>query len=198
MGKSDIKSLVGFIYNLSLLEEEAFQLYKNIAEKVDFPLIKALLTEISLDSKKHFQLLKGIIDSMPKVDLNTKDAQKKFSETQKAMSTFLSYFVDVPKINENNLPDLIGKLSRLEGQMGEEYEILVQAKSVVFFASEMDRNYQFKSENFKKIFEKIISDETRHNEILGTIKDIIHQKDKELLAKDPLLYYRRMGVPRAP
>jgi hypothetical protein len=198
MSNSNIKSLVGFIYNLSLLEEETFQLYKNIAEKVDFPLIKALLTEISLDSKKHYQLLKGIIDSMPKVDLNTKDAQKKFSETQKAMSNFLSYFADAPEINENNFPELIEKLSLLESQMGEEYEILVQAKSVVFFASEIDRNYKFKSENFKKIFEKIISDETHHDEILGTIKDIIHQKDQELLAKDPLLQYRRLGVPRAP
>ena len=82
--------------------------------------------------------------------------------------------------------------------MGEEYEILVQAKSVIFFASEIDQKYNFKSKNFRKIFEKIISDEQHHNEILETIKEVIHQKETELLVKDPLLSYRRLGVPRAP
>jgi rubrerythrin len=196
MSTSNLKSLLGFIYNLSLLEEETFQLYKDLAEKVDFPLIKALLIEISLDSKKHYHLLKGIIDSMPKVDYNSKDAQKKLNKSQKAMANFSTHFADTTKINENNLPELIEKLTLLESQMGEEYEILVQAKSIVFFASEIDRKYNFKSENFKKIFEKIISDEEHHNEILETIKDIINQKDQELLVKDPLLHYRRLGVPR--
>jgi hypothetical protein len=191
-----MKSLLGFIYNLSLLEEGTFHLYKDIAEKVDFPIIRALLIEISLDSKKHYQLLKGIIDSMPKIDFNSKDSQKKLNKSQKAMTNFSTYFADTTKINENNLPELIEKLTLLESQMGEEYEILVQAKSIVFFASEIDRRYNFKSENFKKIFEKIISDEAHHNEVLETIKDIIHQKDQELLVKDPLLRYRRLGVPR--
>jgi rubrerythrin len=197
MSNSDLKSVTGFIYELGLLEEEAFQLYKNIAEKVDYPLIKALLTEISLDSKKHYQLLKGIMDSMPKVDLNTKDSQQKLSKTQKAIAHFSAYFADTSQINENNLPELIEQLTLLESQMGEEYEVLVEAKSLVFFASEIDKKYNFKSENFKKIFENIIIDEDHHNEILETIKDIIHQKDQELLTKDPLLQYRRLGVPRA-
>jgi rubrerythrin len=198
MSNNDIKSLVGFIYNLSLLEEETFQLYKTISQKVDFPLIKALLEEIAIDSKKHYHLLKGIIDSLPKVDLKTKDAQKKFSQSQKTMKNFSAYFTDTEQINENNLLELIAKLTLLESQMGEEYEILVQAKSIVSFASEISKEYNFKPENFKRIFEKIIGDENHHKGILETIREIINQKDKELLVKDPLLHYRRIGVPRSP
>ena len=193
-----MKSLAGFLYNLSLLEEETFKLYKNIAEKVDFPLINAMLTEISLDSQKHYRLLKGIIESIPTVDLNTKDTQKLLIKAQKAMGDFSAYFANIKKIDENNLPELIEKLTLLESQMGEEYEVLVQAKSVVFFSSEVSRNYNFKAEVFKKIFEKIIIDEEHHSEILETIKDIINKKEKELLRKDPLLKYRRLGVPRPP
>jgi hypothetical protein len=197
MSNNNIRSLEGFIYNLSLLEEESFQLYNNISKKVDIPMIRALFEEISLDSKKHYQLLKGIIDSMPKIDLKIKDSQKKLNKAQNVMENFSSYFVDMAEINENNLPKLIEKLTLLESQMGEEYVILVQAKSIVFFASEISREYNFNSENIKRIFEKIISDEEHHREILETIKEIVNQKDKELLINDPLLHFRRLGVPRA-
>lgn len=196
MTTNNLKSLVGFIYNLSLIEEETAQLYENIAEKIENPLIKALLSEISLDSQKHYRLLKGILDSMPKIDLNAKDSQKQIKKAKKAMNDFLMYFNNLEVIEESHLPELTEKLDILESQMGEEYEILEKAKSLIFFASEIEKKYNFESQTFKKIFETIIIDENNHREILESIRNIIQKKEKELLAEDLLLNYRRVGVPR--
>ena len=66
----------------------------------------------------------------------------------------------------------------LESQMGEEYGMLVQVKSAVFFASELRKKYNFKTENVKRIFERIIMDEENHSEILATIKIFCRKKIK--------------------
>ncbi len=111
------------------------------------------------------------------------------------MDKFESYFVDTAKISEDNLPELTEKLNLLESQMGEEYEVLIQVKSLLFFESEIPKKYNFGSEHVKRIFRRIIGDEAHHTEILEMIKDIVNQKDQQLLVKDPLLRYRRLGVP---
>jgi myosin heavy subunit len=185
---------VGFIYNLSLLEENTSQLYKSIADRVGFPVIKALLLEVSLDSQKHYRLLEGIVDSMTEDSWKTKDTQKKLCSAQKPMDEIESYFVKTIKISEDNLPELTEKLSLLESQMGEEYEVLVQWKSLVFFESEIQKKYNFNSEHVKRIFKRIITEEAHHMEILEMIKDIVHQKDQELIASDPFLMYCRLDV----
>jgi len=42
-----------FLYCACILEERAYLLYKNLADKVDLPLINSLLLHIAYDSQKH-------------------------------------------------------------------------------------------------------------------------------------------------
>jgi len=54
-GKSDdVRELSGFINCLSLSEKKTAQLYASMAGKIDLPLVKSLMLEISLDSQKHY------------------------------------------------------------------------------------------------------------------------------------------------
>jgi rubrerythrin len=73
---NDPKVLVGFINCLSVMEENAFLLYKALSDRIDLPLLKSLLLSIAEDSHKHSLLLKGVVDSrQPKK--NQKTARKK-------------------------------------------------------------------------------------------------------------------------
>jgi rubrerythrin len=61
---NDPKVLVGFINCLSVMEENAFLLYKALSDKIELPLVKSFLLSIAEDSHKHPLLLKGVVDSM--------------------------------------------------------------------------------------------------------------------------------------
>lgn len=188
--------LVGFIQRLILLEANTAQLYKNIADKVEMPLIKSFLLEISLDSQKHGHLLQGVVNSIPEVNWETKEIRDKIIKDQQEMQGYAEQIAEKLKIDQNELPELSEKLSLLESQMGEEYEVFVQVKTLDFFSGELFREYGYRPDKMQQIFKKIASDEEHHREILANIKEIIYRQEQKLLAKDPLREYRKIGVPK--
>ena len=74
---NDPKVLVGFINCLSVLEENAFLLYKAFSDKIEMPLVKSFLLSIAEDSHKHSMLLKGVARQHGKAKKNLKIARKK-------------------------------------------------------------------------------------------------------------------------
>ncbi len=65
-----------FLYCACILEERAYLLYKNLADKVDLPLINSLLLHIAYDSRKHSVILKGISKSIAKAKRTSKNREK--------------------------------------------------------------------------------------------------------------------------
>jgi rubrerythrin len=53
MAKIRQESVADFLHCASILEERAYLLYKNLADKVELPLINSLLLHIAYDSQKH-------------------------------------------------------------------------------------------------------------------------------------------------
>jgi hypothetical protein len=191
----DSAGLRGLICSLSLFENKTAQIYKKIADKVEFPLIKSLLLEISLDSLKHYHLLKGIAESMPKVGETVKECPMKVNKEWDTIESYLADFLKKERIAESDLPELSEKLTLFESVMGEEYDIFIQIKSLELFANEIKHKYNVALDNMHHIFMGIIDDEEHHQEILANIKDIIHQNEQKVLIEDPLHEYRRLGVP---
>jgi rubrerythrin len=61
----------------SVFEQRVYLLYKNLADKVDYPFIKSLLLNVAYDSQKHSAILNGIGDSIGGSGLKLKDCEKR-------------------------------------------------------------------------------------------------------------------------
>lgn len=78
MAKIKQESVADFLNCASILEERAYLLYKNLADKVELPLINSLLLHIAYDSQKHSVILKGINESIAKPKGNPEVAKRNF------------------------------------------------------------------------------------------------------------------------
>jgi len=180
MDNRDPRVLTQFMHCLTFLENNLYLLYKDLADKVEMPLVKSLMLEISLDSRKHSILFKGVADSMPKVDLKAKDCPKKIGETWNKVEAFRSEISAKETIPEESLSALSEKLAVLESMIGEEYYVFVQLKTLQLMAKEIKQLYNVDLEsNLQKIFAKIISDEEHHREILQRIRELIESKTQK-------------------
>jgi hypothetical protein len=169
--RKEQKNLVEFIHCLSIVESQASLLYKNISTKVDHPLIRALLEEVALDSQKHSTLLKGVSESIAHPKADQKECAKHDIVLQKILK-LEKEMAKMQKITEEDLVSLNEELQLLEGQMGEEYYVLVQMKTLTFMMKQINQAYNIDLTSAKRIFTTIISDEERHIELLETIKKI--------------------------
>ena len=77
MAKMKQESIADFLRCASILEERAYSLYKNLADKMNLPLVNSLLLHIAYDSRKHSVVLKGITESIAKSKKQPKDYEKK-------------------------------------------------------------------------------------------------------------------------
>ena len=186
----DPKTITGFINCLSVFESAASLLYKNFADKVELPLVKSFLLEISCDSQKHSALLKGVGESLPKTNWKPKDCPKKIGEAWHVIDAFSNEIAKKEKITEEELPRLSEKLVVLESIMGEEYYVLVQLKTLQLMTQEINQLYNVNLESLKNIFTKIINEEEHHREILETIKTLLDKKEQPKADNAPSVRYQ--------
>jgi len=186
----DSKTITDFINCLSVFESATSLLYKNLADKVELPLVKSLLIEISLDSQKHSALLKGVGESLPKTKWKPKDCPKKIGEAWHVIDAFNNEIAKKEKITEEELPELSEKLVVLESIMGEEYYILVQLKTLQLMTQEINQLYNVNLESLKNIFTKIINEEEHHREVLETIKTLLDRKAQPKADNAPCVRYQ--------
>jgi rubrerythrin len=76
-----MESIADVLQYSSILEEKAYSLYKNLADKVDIPLAKSMLISIAFDSQKHSAIFRGFSESMGKPTKSRKDYEKRLGET---------------------------------------------------------------------------------------------------------------------
>jgi hypothetical protein len=189
------KDFTSFLKCLSIFENKTATLYFDLAQKVDFPLVNALLMEISLDSQKHAALFKGISDSMPQTDFDPKQCSKKIGAAWQTTEDFIKEIAKKEKLDSADFPKFIEKIEVLEGVFGEEYNVFVQMKTLDMLAKKIQQTYKVNLDSLKHIFLGIIEDENHHLELIATIKQLVKDKDEEMMIADPLLRYRRICVP---
>ena len=176
---NDPKTVADYIQCLSVLEDNTSLLYRQLSGRVYNPIIKSLLLSISKDSSKHSILLKGIANSISDSKQNPKDCAKKLGEVWSTVSNYLNEMNNKQGINKLHFSELLPKLSALESNLGEEYYLFVQMKTLQLMAKMINQLYGINLENIKFIFVSIIKDEEHHREILAVIKDVIGEDSKE-------------------
>ena len=187
MSKIQTNNIAEYLNCQSILESQTSLLYHALSEKVELPLIKTLLKEIELDSQKHSLLLKGVSQTIK----TSKGTQKDCSKTSQTLQTIALLLKEVDKmetVSSSDLRRLNGIFITLESQMGEEYFMLVQMKTLERMSKIINEEYSVDLTKVKSIFLKIIQDEERHIEVLETIKQMT--ADKELADTAPFVKYR--------
>ena len=177
MSKKQLGNIAEYLNCQSVLESQTSLLYKTLSDKVEFPLIKTLLKEIELDSKKHSFLLKGVSESIKQSKSKQKECAKS-NQTLQTISNILKELAKIEKVDSGDLNKLSEIFVTLETEMGEEYYILVQMKTLERMTKIINEEYAIDLTKVKSIFLKIIEDEERHIEILETIKQLTTKKEQ--------------------
>ena len=81
-------------------------------------------------------------------------------------------------------------ISILEGSLGEESYMLVQARTFLAMAPQICRLYGVHLENFKKLFFSIVVDEEAHVEMFENIKVTIDEKIGKKEGSAPIVKYK--------
>ncbi len=174
----DPKTIASFINCLSILENNAFQLYTNLADKVELPLVKSFLLHIAIDSHKHSTAFKSVSESIGKPEGKPKNCEKKVGEVWRVIDALSKEISKKEKISVSELPQLSEKLAILESIMGEEYYMFLQLKTLQQLMKEINQIYNVNLSSLSSIFTRIIQDEETHRVLLEKIKGLIESKEK--------------------
>jgi rubrerythrin len=192
MAKMKQESIVDFLHCASILEERAYSLYKNLADKVNLPLVNSLLLHIAYDSRKHSAVLKGITESIAKPKKQPKDYEKKlfFGKTWTVIENLAKEIAKEQRIPKESMASLVKKLMLLESTVGEEYHILIQLKNLQYMTREIREIYNVDLEDLKDILEIIIRDEETHRKLLSKMKKILVGEEKQTEEIPPAVKYK--------
>jgi len=185
---NDPKVLADFINCLGILENDTFLLYKALSNKIELPLVKSLLRAIAEDSLKHSTLLKGVAESITEAKETPKDCEKKTGEAWRLIANFTKEIAAKEKFSEEEMSHLWDKLAFFESIIGEEYYVFVQMKTLQLMMKEINKIYNIDLGSLKSIFTRIINDEERHREMLGTIKGILERHSEP--SNTPVVKYQ--------
>jgi rubrerythrin len=192
MAKMKQESIADFLYCASILEERAYSLYKNLADKVSLPLVNSLLLHIAYDSRKHSVILKGITESIAKPKKQPKDYEKKlfFGRTWTVIERLAKEIAKEQRIPKESMASLVKKLMLLESTVGEKYHILVQLKTLQYMTREIREIYNVDIEDLRDILATIIRDEEIHRKLLSKMKKILVGKEEQTEDIAPTFKYK--------
>jgi rubrerythrin len=180
-------NLAEFLNCQSILEYQTSLLYKAISDKMEIPLIKTLLKEIEIDTRKHSVILKGVSEGIDKSKKTNKNCSKD-NPTLQTVNSLLKEVGNIESFSAKELEKLSKILRILESKMGEEYQSMVQMETMERMMKIINEQYQIDLTDVKGIFLKIIEDEKRHLEILETIKKLTGSENEE--SNDPFVKYQ--------
>lgn len=176
---NDSRNIAELLNCLSLIEEKVNDLYDDIAGKTEMPFVKSLFDQIAIDSHKHSIILKGISQSINETEPISKQCMEKFGSAWKTLTAAKEEIAKIQKIDDKNLPWLVKRLAHFESDMGEEYFIFIQMKTLHVLVKEINHRYNIDLNHAKSLFESIIHDEDHHRELLEIIRCLVNKKDKE-------------------
>jgi len=167
------KDLGKFLYCSSLLEERVAKAYEHIAELVEDRLVGGLLGFIARDSFKHAEFFKMVCEWVSgNIAFHFSDCEKVWGDAWKTLVMEAEKFLDKNRIDSKELASLINGLMKLESFVAEEYLTTLHVKLVELMADEAKINLS----HFKNMFEWIIEDEKRHEQILKIIENMLTKK----------------------
>ncbi|MCX8153102.1 MAG: ferritin-like domain-containing protein [Candidatus Bathyarchaeota archaeon] len=191
MQKSNDPQVIANLINcLSILENNTFELYTNLAEKIGLPIVKSIFIHIAIDSHKHSMALKCVAEKIGKPHKNPKNCEKHVGEVWRTIERISREITRKARINQADWPDLLEKLAALESVVGEEYYMLVELKTLQMMAKEINQMHRVDLSNFESIFLRIIQEEETHRALIEKVKrTLVKSKDKKQRA--PIVKYQQ-------
>jgi hypothetical protein len=165
-----------FLYCSGLFEEEVAKAYSHMAEiTVDMD-VKCLLNYIADDSYKHAKMFKALSGYPVNVGkCGFENCEKVLGSLWRNITEYSSRILQESEINKHGLLKLIDGLEKFEGFVAEEYMMVLNVKTIEHMARETGLNI----EPYEMIFEWIIEDEKRHEQILKVIKNLIVRSNNQ-------------------
>lgn len=177
-GKTMQKNLANSLRCFSVLEEETYLLYKSLADRADLPLVSSTLLSIAYDCQKHSAVLNGIGEIIAKSKVNMEDCRKRLGPSFEAVQNLTQ---EIPKgrLTKEDTFSLLEKLMMFESTVGEEYNSMVQVKTLEYMTKEIRKIYNVDLKDLKYIFEVIIRDEELHPKLLSMIRKMVRRKEEQ-------------------
>jgi hypothetical protein len=168
-----------------MLENNTSVLYMALADRVKLSSsAKALLLSIASDSQKHSKTLKGVGENVGKSKTKHKRSAKKLDDVFPLTYSIYKEIIKKEEITEEELPALAEKLAFLESILRAKY-VFVQSQTMKLVAKEKSKLHSL--DILRNIFTEIISDKERHQQLLGTVKELTEQKMEENAEATPLI-----------
>ena len=160
------KDALRFLKCASVLEDEMFQLYHDMAIRTDFPDVKALLVGLAYESLKHSKMVKELSKTLLELDVEANDSRKELGRVWKQAHAFTEQISVKSRIGSEDLQVFLKDLADLEDLICEKYAVFLQPKVLHFVAGEISRKSPVDLETLKSVFENISSEKENHREIL--------------------------------
>jgi rubrerythrin len=174
---NDPQALANRINCFSILENNVFELYANLAEKTEMPMVKSILVQIAIDSHKHSVALKGVAEKIGKPDKKPRSCERNLGETWSTIDKLSKEISNKERITREDWSYLLEKLGVLESVVGEEYHMLVELKTMQLMAKKINQIYNLDLSSFEDIFTRIIQEEETHRVLIEKIKGFIKRED---------------------
>lgn len=151
--------------SLALIEKELYQLYNRLSEKVEEVAARTLFAYIATDSLKHSTILVKIIEEVNGSKAREQDCDQNIIHTQKLINAITKNVEKSEKVDRKELMTLINTLADFENLLYREYKKAFHLEYEVFPENEQENQ----KEEDLNIFNLIVNDEERHQNILSSI-----------------------------
>ena len=182
--------------NLGIFEKKTCQLYEDLTEKMDSPLTKSLMQCISLDSKKHATLLKGLAITMPKSP-KPLDAPKGMKEAWKTIDNFQIELSKVDSMTTEELANVCTQLTCLETTLAEEYLELIEYDALESLHEALNSSHAISFESIKTLLLEAHRDEEYHKIVLAVAAELPCVVAKKI-ENTPMVKFRNPDAWAAP
>jgi len=154
------------LYCSSVIEDEVADAYDTLSGKADRQIVKTLLKYISLDSRKHAAVLRGLAESLLAEPPTEGECDKYIGKAGKLVKETAR---KVEEVGMEDLPKLIEEMVTLENFIGEEYLIVFHLKSLKFLAEKEGVDLG----DISTVLDWIIEDEKRHEILVKNIGQMV-------------------------
>lgn len=173
MGRSmsDIVVFERHVLSLALLEKELFQLYTDLAEKVEDTSAKALLSYIATDSLKHSTILVALMGSVNGSKAREEDCDANTLYHKDLIRTISKDVSKTKSVTHDELISLVDTFCGFENLLLVEYKKAFHLEYTPTANSEdLDEEQEI------SIYNLVVNDEKRHKKILGALTKLCDRK----------------------
>ncbi len=182
--------VANYLYCLSVLEEKAAIVYMSLAQKIEWPLVKSMVLQVTYDSQKHSAVLHGLAQGISPSVKSPKTCAKNLKPTLELISSVAKEIARKEKITELDFTSIEDQLTTLESVFGEEYSMILDLDTLRRMSVKISDTYGLDVSSLGTTFLNIIRDEDTHRSLLADIRRLFLTKPQKKTDNTPLVKFQ--------